>query len=115
MAYSELPGYSDARYIICDNDDTMTQEQIDELKNSMKESDKYTAEQKANLDNLFDKFMEVGGVFGMAGYVTVFGQAYEGIDVIEKITARQSDEKTYKPLEDIFVKSVTISTYSSEE
>jgi peptidyl-prolyl cis-trans isomerase B (cyclophilin B) len=115
VAYSELPGYSDARYIICDNDDTMTQEQIDELKNSMKESDKYTAEQKANLDNLFDKFMEVGGVFGMAGYVTVFGQAYEGIDVIEKITARQSDEKTYKPLEDIFVKSVTISTYSSEE
>lgn len=115
VAYSELPGYSDARYIICDNDDTMTQEQIDELKNSMKESDKYTAEQKANLDNLFDKFLEVGGVFGMAGYVTVFGQAYEGIDVIEKITARQSDEKTYKPLEDIFVKSVTISTYSSEE
>lgn len=51
----------------------------------------------------------------MAGYVTVFGQAYEGIDVIEKITARQSNEKTYKPLEDINVKSVTISTYSSEE
>ena len=100
VAYSELPGYSDARYIICDNDE---------------ESDKYTAEQKANLDNLFDKFIEVGGVFGMAGYVTVFGQAYEGIDVIEKITARQSDEKTYKPLEDINVKSVTISTYSSEE
>lgn len=115
VAYSELPGYFDARYIICDNDDTMTQEQIDELKNSMAETDKYSDVEKSNLNNLFDKFMEVGGVFGMAGYVTVFGQTYQGIDVIEKITARQSDEQTYRPLEDIYVKSVTISTYNSAE
>ena len=32
VTYSELPGYSDARYLVCNNDDTMTQEQIDELK-----------------------------------------------------------------------------------
>lgn len=114
VAYSDLPGYTDARYYVIDNDDTMTQEQIDELKDSMKSSDKYTDDQKKNLINLFDKFIEVGGLFGMAGYVTVFGQTYEGLDVIEKITARQSDENTYKPLEDIYVKSVTISTYDSE-
>lgn len=115
VAYCDLPGYSDARFLVCDNDDTMTQEQIDELKSSLTESDKYTAEAKTNLSNLFDKFIEVGGVFGMAGYVTVFGQAYEGLDVIESITARQSDESTYEPLDDIKIKSVTISTYQSEE
>lgn len=115
VAYSDLPGYSDARFIVCDNDDTITQEQIDELKKSLAESEGRTDVEKANLNNLFDKFIEVGGVFGMAGYVTVFGQAYEGLDVIEKVTARQSDENTYRPLEDIYVKSVTISTYTSED
>ncbi len=115
VGYCDLPGYSDRRYIVCDNDDTITQEQIDELKKTITEAENRTDVEKANLNNLFDKFMEVGGVFGMAGYVTVFGQTYEGLDVIEKITARQSDENTYRPLEDIYVKSVTISTYSSEE
>ncbi len=115
VAYSDLPGYADRRFIVCDNDDTITQEQIDELKSSLAESDGRTDAEKANLNNLFDKFIEVGGVFGMAGYVTVFGQTYEGLDVIEKITARQSDESTYRPLEDIYIKSVTISTYESAE
>ncbi|MGN1340177.1 MAG: peptidylprolyl isomerase [Oscillospiraceae bacterium] len=115
ITYSELPGYSDARYIVCDNDDTMTQEQIDELKNSMMSSDARTDVEKANLNNLFDKFIEVGGVFGMSGSVTVFGQTYEGIDVIEKITALQADEKSYRPYDTVMVKSVTISTYDSSE
>ena len=115
VAYSELPGYSDARYTICNIDKTITQEQIDELKASMTQNDKFTDLQKANIANLFDKFIEVGGVFAMAGYVTVFGQTYEGIEVVEKITALQSDEKTYRPLENVTVKSVTISTYSSAE
>lgn len=115
ITYSELPGYSDARYIVCDTDRSMTQEQIDELKNSMMNSDKRTDVEKANLNNLFDKFIEVGGVFGMSGSVTVFGQTYEGLDVVEKISALQSDEKTYRPLDTVMVKSVTISTYDSGE
>lgn len=113
ITYSELPGYSDARFIVCNNDDTMTQEQIDQLKQSMTESENRTDLEKANLSNLFDKFLEVGGVFGMAGYVTVFGQTYEGLDVVEKITEVQSDEKTYRPLTNVMIKSVTISTYES--
>lgn len=114
ITYSELPGYSDARYIVCNNDSTMTQEQIDELKNSLAQSEDRSDEEKQNLSNLFDKFIEVGGVFGMAGTVTVFGQTYEGLDVVEKISALQSDENTYRPLEDIMIKSVTISEYSSD-
>lgn len=115
VTYSELPGYSDARYIVCNTDPTMTQEQIDELKQSLAETENRTDVEKANLSNLFDKFIEVGGVFGMAGTVTVFGQTYEGFDVIEKISSLQSDESTYRPLETVMVKSVTISTYNSED
>lgn len=114
ITYSELPGYSDARYIVCNNDSTMTQEQIDDLKNSLAQSEDRSDEEKQNLSNLFDKFIEVGGVFGMAGTVTVFGQTYEGLDVVEKISALQADENTYRPLEDIMIKSVTISEYSSD-
>lgn len=91
----------------------MTQEQIDELKNSIAENENRSDEEKQNLSDLFDKFMEVGGVFGMAGSVTVFGQTYEGMDVVEKISALQADEKTYRPLENVMVKTVTISEYSS--
>ena len=115
VAYSELPGYSDARYTVVNIDKTITQEQVDELKASMTQNDKFNDVQKANISNLFDKFIEVGGVFAMAGYVTVFGQTYEGMDVVEKITALQSDEKTYRPLENVTVRSVTISTYNSAE
>lgn len=115
VTYSELPGYSDARYIVCNTDPTMTQEQIDELKQSLAETENRSDVEKANLSNLFDKFIEVGGVFGMAGTVTVFGQTYEGLDVVEKISALQSDEETYRPLETVMVKSVTISAYNSEE
>lgn len=114
VTYSELPGYSDARYIVCNNDSTMTQEQIDELKKSMTESDKRTDVEKANLSNLFDKFIEVGGVFGMSGSVTVFGQTYEGLDVVEKLCGIQSDEKTYRAVDTVLVKSVTIGEYHAD-
>lgn len=115
VTYSELPGYSDSRYLVCNTDSTMTQEQIDELKKSMTESEKRTDIEKANLSNLFDKFIEVGGVFGMAGSVTVFGQTYEGLDVVERLCAIQSDEKTYRTVENVLVNSVTIGEYHADE
>jgi len=116
VTYSELPGYSDARYIVCNTDTTMTQEQIDELKESLAENENRSDVEKQNLSDLFDKFLEVGGVFGMSGSVTVFGQTYEGMDVVEKICALQSDENNnYQPLETVMINSVTISEYSSEE
>ena len=115
ITYSELPGYSDARYIVCNTDNTMTQEQIDELKKSAMDNNDRSDAEKANLANLFDKFIEVGGVFGMSGSVTVFGQTYEGLDVVEKISGIQADEKTYRPVDTVMIKSVTISQYDSGE
>ncbi len=115
VAYSELPGYSDARYIVCNVDKTITQEQINELKQSLYDNKNYTDVEKSNISNLFDKFIEVGGVFAMGGYVTVFGQTYEGLDVVEKITSLKSDEKTCRPDETVMVKTVTISTYEEKQ
>jgi len=113
VTYSELPGYSDARYLVCNVDSTITQEDVDDLKKSIMDSDNRTDVEKSNITNLFDKFIEVGGVFGMAGYVTVFGQTYEGMDVVEQLCALQSDESTYRALDTVMIKSVKISQYDS--
>lgn len=61
---------------------------------------------------LVDKFMENGGVPQFAQGYTVFGQTYEGFDVIEKITDVEADSKTAVPTEDVMIKSVKIEKYT---
>lgn len=41
--------------------------------------------------NVEAKYKEVGGLPELDGRYTVFGQVYEGIDVVEKITAQETD------------------------
>ncbi len=113
LTFSEQPGYSDARWFICNTDEeTLTKEAIEELKTSAMEYEDEDA--RENLLYLFDKFYEIGGVFGAGGTYTVFGQTYEGYEVIEDICAIPTDEDGI-PLQDIIVNSVTISEYSSAE
>ncbi len=60
------------------------------------------------------KYAEVGGVPFLDGGYTVFGQTVEGFDVIDAISAVEtelgSDNAQSKPVEDIIIKSVTIVT-----
>lgn len=42
---------------------------------------------------------------------TVFGQVYEGMDIVDKIAAVETDSSTNKPLKDVTIKSITIETY----
>lgn len=113
LTFSEQPGYSDARWFICNTDEeTLTQEAIDELKASAMEYEDEAA--RENLLYLFDKFYEIGGVFGAGGTYTVFGQTYVGYDVIENICAIPTDEDGI-PQQEVKINSVTISVYSSDE
>lgn len=41
---------------------------------------------------------------------TVFGQVYEGMDVVDKIAAVEVDSSTYAPKEDVTIKTITIET-----
>ncbi len=59
---------------------------------------------------LFDKFYEVGGVFGMAGECTIFGQTYLGFDVVEKLTHIPADDQGLATAE-VMIKKVTISQF----
>ena len=42
---------------------------------------------------------------------TVFGQVFEGLDVLDAIAAVPTDSSTDKPLTDVTINSITIETY----
>lgn len=113
MSYSEKTGYGDARWLIAASDkENITEDAINQLKESAANRENEVEREK--LLYLFDKFYEVGGVFGAAGYTTVFGQTYEGLDVVEKLCAIPT-ESNGKTSIDVYIKSVTISEYHAEE
>ncbi len=113
MSFSEKSGYGDARWFVCNTDkDSLTEEAVNELKKSA--ADREDPVERDNLTTLFDKFYEVGGVFGLSGTVTVFGQTYEGMDVVEQL-CNIPTESNGRASEDVMIKSVTISEYSAEE
>lgn len=112
ISFSEKVGYGDSRWYIVNTDAAnLTEEAIAELKSSVAERENTV--ERDNLTNLFDKFYEVGGVFGLAGTCTVYGQTYEGLDVVEAICAVKADEYN-RPREEIMINSVTISTYTAD-
>lgn len=61
-------------------------------------------------------FVKAGGAPSLARQYTVFGQAYEGLDVIEEITKIDiEDEKSKLPVEEIIIEKIEISTYKSNQ
>lgn len=60
------------------------------------------------------KYKEVGGCFWLDGAHTVFGQVYEGMEVVDAIAAVAVDASA-KPLADVVVYTVEIRNYPVEE
>ncbi|MCM1167689.1 MAG: peptidylprolyl isomerase [Ruminococcus sp.] len=109
LGFSEKQGYCDARWFICNNDaENLTAEAINELKSNA--ADIEDEIRRAKTLELFDKFYEAGGVFGMAGEYTIFGQTYLGFDVVDKLTHIPADSMGQATAE-VGIKSVTISEF----
>jgi cyclophilin family peptidyl-prolyl cis-trans isomerase len=73
----------------------------------------YNSFEEAKLDppqNVKDKYLEVGGVPLLDGNYTVFGQVFEGLDIVRKISTVEVDEND-KPLKQVQMESVTIEEY----
>ena len=82
----------------------------DELKQQLLESDENTT--------LAEAFIELGGIPALSQKITVFGQTYEGFDIIEKLTSLETittDEGLKSPVDDIMIETIEIGTYSSME
>lgn len=109
LGFSERAGFNDARWFMCwDDDENLTPDAVNELKSgavSIKDE-----EQRGKMLALFDKFYEAGGVFGMAGECTIFGQTYLGFDVVEKLTHIPADDEGMAS-STVKIKSVTISQF----
>lgn len=109
MGYSERSGFSDARWFMCwDDKENLTADAVNELKSGAAGIEDEVRRDK--MLALFDKFYEVGGVFGMAGECTIFGQTYLGFDVVEKLTHIPAGEDG-QASEKVLIKSVTISQF----
>lgn len=70
---------------------------------------------KKNGEAAADKYKKVGGLYQIDGGYTVFGQVYEGFEVIDKINSVEvstssAGEKS-QPIQDVIISSVTIETY----
>lgn len=71
-------------------------------------------------ERLADAFIQYGGVPNFSQQVTVFGQTYAGLDVVEAICSAELFESPSSagytpPKEDIRILSVTISAYGEED
>lgn len=59
---------------------------------------------------VIDAYGELGGYPTLDLGYTVFGQVYEGMDVVDEIAAVQTDDSD-KPLEDVIIESIDVGTY----
>lgn len=96
MAMSSLPNSIGSQFFI-------TQAHYDEEMKSYLEAGGYPAE-------LLEQYKEHGGYLSLYLQYTVFGQVYEGIEVVDAIAAVKTDDND-KPLENVIIESIEVTTY----
>ena len=58
--------------------------------------------------------IHLDGAWRATGGHTVFGQVYDGMDVVDAIAAVSVDSDTNKPLTDVVINSIKIREYTPE-
>ncbi len=99
-----------------ENAATVTKEQADAYFQQYVQYNQNMADFVENAtDVIKSRYKEKGGTPSLDGNYTVFGQVYEGFDVIDKLSAAEvADNGTgevSKPTKDIIIKNVTVSAF----
>jgi len=58
--------------------------------------------------------ISLDGAWRRSGGHTVFGQVYDGMDVVEAIAAVETDSSNNKPLTDVVIQSIDVTTYGAD-
>ena len=95
MAMSSLPNSIGSQFFITQAH--YSEDMYSYLKNSLPVS-------------LMNHYKEYGGYLSLYMQYTVFGQVYEGMDIIDKIAAVETDEND-KPITDVVIESIEVTTY----
>ncbi|WP_455258014.1 peptidylprolyl isomerase [Peptoniphilus asaccharolyticus] len=66
--------------------------------------------QKGYPDEIVDVYENLGGTFWLDGKHTVFGQVFEGMEVVDEIASLKVDFRD-KPIEDVVIKSAEIAIF----
>ena len=132
LGYAESSDGINSQFFIINNktpfDIAKTAENIssdlDEYKDRLTEEDKktytdYLSKLNATPDDVRAKYLSNGGVFSIDGNYTIFGQAIEGLDFLDKISAVEvssgntiDDEQgiSSKPAVSVIIKKIEIAT-----
>ena len=78
----------------------------DEIIKQMEEA----GEEKGYPKAVVDAYKKIGGAFWLDCKHTVFGEVYEGMDVVDEIAKSQVNEND-KPLEDVVIETITVEDY----
>ncbi len=95
--------FNGSRFLVVD-----TIEMTEEIVNGLQEGDKENP--------VADAFVELGGIPNYSQQLTVFGQLYEGFEILDAITgaALSGEENAMRPTEDIIITSVEIVSFSDK-
>ncbi len=105
LSYYNVTGFGDSRFFII-NSGAVTEEEVDLCRELYKDNG-----DRMFSDEILQVMLDNEGVWGFSAIYTVFGQTIKGFDVIEAITSAAINEENYKPLEDININSIKLSTY----
>ena len=69
-------------------------------------------------EGLIEEYKNYGGYMSLYLQYTVFGQVYEGMDIVDKIaqvkTYSEEEGQADKPVEDVVIETIEVTTYSAK-
>lgn len=101
MAASASGGNGSQFYIVQTPADSVTDAMVEQMQAA------------GRREEVIDAYKKAGGVPYLDYGYTVFGQVYEGMDIVDKIAKVRTDDRE-KPKKEITINSITISSYSAE-
>lgn len=113
------PDTNGSQFFIVQNSTQYTDEQLDEMEAVRKQMmQQYDLEYTMLADKVREKYKEVGGYPSLDGCYTVFGQVFEGMDVVDEIAnckvksvTTSSGSEPSKPVEEVLIEKVEIIEY----